>query len=44
MENERSSVVSIGGMEYELILITKATKAIAGGVAGWRTWAKTDEG
>jgi len=30
MENERSAVINIAGEEYELILTTKATKAIAG--------------
>ena len=30
MENERSSVINIGGKEYELLLPTKATKEIAG--------------
>jgi hypothetical protein len=34
MENERSAVISIGGGEYELILTTKATKAIAGRYGG----------
>jgi hypothetical protein len=29
MDNDRSSVISIGGEEYELILTTKATKEIA---------------
>ena len=29
MENERSSVINIGGKEYELLLTTKATKEIA---------------
>lgn len=29
MDNERSSVISIGGEEYHLILTTKATKEIA---------------
>ena len=29
MENERSSVINIGGKEYELLLTTKATKDIA---------------
>jgi hypothetical protein len=28
MENERSSVISIGGKEYELLLTTRATKEI----------------
>ncbi len=28
MENDRSSVISIGGREYELLLTTKATKEI----------------
>jgi len=32
--NERSAVVTIGGTEYELILTTKATKAIAGRYGG----------
>ena len=30
MENERSSVINIGGKEYELLLTTKATIEIAG--------------
>ncbi|MGI6316171.1 MAG: hypothetical protein ACOX17_05780 [Christensenellales bacterium] len=34
MDNERSAVISIGGTEYELILTTKATKAIAGRYGG----------
>ena len=34
MENERGAVVDIGGEEYELILTTKATKAIAGRYGG----------
>lgn len=34
MDNERSAVISIGGEEYELILTTKATKAIAGRYGG----------
>ena len=34
MDNERSAVVTIGGTEYELILTTKATKAIAGRYGG----------
>ena len=34
MNNERSAVVNIGGTEYELILTTKATKAIAGRYGG----------
>jgi len=34
MEKERSAVVDIGGREYELILTTKATKAIAGRYGG----------
>ena len=29
MENERSTLISIGGEEYHLILTTKATKEIA---------------
>lgn len=29
MEEERSSIIEIGGMEYQLILNTKATKEIA---------------
>ena len=29
MEDERSSVITIGGNEYELLLTTKATKEIA---------------
>ena len=34
MDNERSAVINIGGTEYELILTTKATKAIAGRYGG----------
>jgi hypothetical protein len=34
MDNERSAVITIGGQEYELILTTKATKAIAGRYGG----------
>ena len=34
MENERSSVINIGGKEYELLLTTKATKEIAGRYGG----------
>jgi len=34
MENERSAVIKIGGEEYEMILTTKATKAIAGRYGG----------
>ncbi len=34
MENERSAVIRIGGEEYELILTTKATKAIASRYGG----------
>jgi len=30
VENERSAMIKIGGEEYEMILTTKATKAIAG--------------
>lgn len=34
MDNERSSVINIGGEEYELILTTRATKEIAGRYGG----------
>jgi len=34
MDNERSAVIKIGGEEYEMILTTKATKAIAGRYGG----------
>lgn len=34
MDKERSSFISIGGEEYELILTTKATKEIAGRYGG----------
>lgn len=34
LDNERSAVINIGGTEYELILTTKATKAIAGRYGG----------
>jgi hypothetical protein len=34
MDNERSALIKIGGVDYELILTTKATKAIAGRYGG----------
>lgn len=34
MDNERMAVINIGGLDYELILTTKATKAIAGRYGG----------
>ena len=34
MDNERSAAISIGGKKYELILTTRATKAIAGRYGG----------
>ena len=34
MANERSSVINIGGEDYELILTTRATKEIAGRYGG----------
>lgn len=34
MENERSAIIKIGSEDYELILTTKATKAIAGRYGG----------
>lgn len=34
MDNERSALITIGGEEYELLLTTKATKAIAGRYGG----------
>ncbi len=34
MENERSAAINIGGKEYEMILTTRATKAIAGRYGG----------
>lgn len=34
MENERSAFINIGGEQYELILTTKATKAIASRYGG----------
>ena len=34
MDNDRSSTINIGGEQYELILTTKATKAIAGRYGG----------
>jgi hypothetical protein len=34
MDNERSTKITIGGEEHELILTTKATKAIAGRYGG----------
>ena len=32
--NERSAAISIGGQEYEMLLTTRATKAIAGRYGG----------
>ena len=29
MENERSSLITIGGEQYEMVLTTRATKAIS---------------
>jgi hypothetical protein len=34
MENDRSAKINIGGVEYELILTTRATKQIAGRYGG----------
>lgn len=34
MDNDRSTMITIGGEDYELILTTKATKAIAGRYGG----------
>lgn len=34
MNNERSAAINIGGKEYELVLTTRATKAIAGRYGG----------
>ncbi|TFZ41644.1 hypothetical protein E4100_00460 [Soehngenia longivitae] len=34
MDNERSTMINIGGQDYELILTTKATKEIAGRYGG----------
>ncbi len=34
MDNERSAAINIGGKEYELILTTRATKAIASRYGG----------
>ena len=34
MDNERSAVIQIGGVDYEMILTTKATKEIAGRYGG----------
>ena len=34
MDNERSAIIKIGGEDYELVLTTKATKAIAGRYGG----------
>ena len=39
MSKERSAAITIGGKEYELVLTTRATKEIAGGTVGWKTWA-----
>ena len=34
MDNERSAVIQIGGIDYEMILTTKSTKEIAGRYGG----------
>ena len=34
MDNDRSAAINIGGKEYELVLTTRATKAIAGRYGG----------
>ncbi len=34
MENERSSTINIGGTDYEMVLTTKATKAISARYGG----------
>ena len=34
MDNERSTVIQIGGIDYEMILTTKATKELAGRYGG----------
>ena len=34
MNDERSAIINIGGKEYELVLTTRATKAIAGRYGG----------
>ena len=34
MNNDRSSIINIGGEEYELLLTTRATKEIAGRYGG----------
>ena len=34
MDNERSTIITIGGTEYEMILTTRATKEIAGRYGG----------
>ena len=40
MENERIAFIKIGGEEYELILTTKAAKAIAGRYGGLENLGK----
>lgn len=35
MTNERSSLITIGGEQYEMILTTRATKAISTATAVW---------
>ena len=35
MTNERSSLITIGGEQQEMILTTRATKAIWQGTAAW---------
>ena len=34
MENERSSLITIGGEQYEMILTTRATKSISARYGG----------
>ena len=43
MDNERSAVINIGGKDYELILTTRATKAIAGRYGGLENLVESEE-
>ena len=39
--DERTATVNIGGQEYEMLLTTRATKAIAGRYGGLENWARS---
>lgn len=42
MDTERSAVINIGGVDYELVLTTRATKEIAGRYGGLENLGDTE--